>query len=132
MIPKTDMDLVTLKTKTQPSTTYCLDKESGRIRGSVDRLEAMKQAIFLILNAERYAHLIYSWNYGSELQDLIGQPKEYAFPEIKRCITEALLQDDRITAVDNFVFETRGKKVHVSFLVHTIFGGIDWEVNMNV
>lgn len=132
MIPKTDMDLVTIKTKTQPSATYCLDKESGRIRGSVDRLEAMKQAIFLILNAERYAHLIYSWNYGSELQDLIGQPKEYAFPEIKRCITEALLQDDRITAVDNFTFETHGRKVHVSFLIHTIFGDLDWEVKTDV
>ena len=132
MIPKTDMDLVTLKTKTQPSATYCLDKENGRIRGSVDRLEAMKQAIYLILNSERYAHPIYSWNYGAELRDLIGQPKEYAYPEIKRCITEALLQDDRIRAVDNFIFETHGRKVHVSFLIHTIFGDLDWEVNTNV
>lgn len=132
MIPKTDMDLVTLKTETQPSATYCLDKESGRIRGAVDRLEAMKQAIYLILNSERYAYPIYSWNYGAELRDLIGQPKEYVYPEIKHCITDALLQDDRITEVDNFEFEAHGKKLHVSFLIHTIFGVLDWEVNMNV
>lgn len=132
MIPKTDIDLVSLKIKTQPSTTYYLDQENKRIRGSVDGLEAMKQAIYLILNAERYAHLIYSWNYGVELRDLIGEPKEYAYPEIKRCITEALLQDDRITAVDDFIFETHGEKVHVSFLIHTIFGEIDWEVKTDV
>lgn len=132
MIPKTEMDLVTIKTKTQPSATYWLDVENGRIRGSVDRIEAMKQAIYLILSSERYAYLIYSWNYGSELGNLIGCDKEYVLPEIKRCITEALLQDDRITEVDNFVFETRGKKVHVSFLIHTIFGDIDWEVNTDV
>ena len=109
MIPKVDNDLLTLEVKTQPSLTYALDIEHGRIRGMVDELESLRQAIYLILSTERYAYLIYSWNYGVELVELIGQPKEYALPEIKRCITEALLQDDRITAVDGFEFET-GKK----------------------
>lgn len=130
MIPKTDMDMVTLKTQIQSSATYYLDKENGRIRGAVDKLEAMKQAIYLILHSKRYAYLIYSWNYGTELRDLIGGNKAYVLPEIKRCITEALLQDDRITEVDNFVFETRGAKAHVSFTVHTIFGEIAEEVNI--
>lgn len=78
MIPKVDNDLLTLEVETQPSLTYALDIEHRRIRGMVDELESLRQAIYLILSTERYAYLIYSWNYGVELVELIGQPKEYA------------------------------------------------------
>ena len=127
MIPKVDNDLLTLEVETQPSLTYALDIEHGRIRGMVDELESLRQAIYLILSTERYSYLIYSWNYGVEL---IGQPKEYALPEIKRCITEALLQDDRITAVDGFEFETGKKTVHVTFTVYSIFGDLEVETDV--
>ncbi len=130
MIPKADNDILTIESEIQPSLTYALDIEHGRIRGRVDNLEALRQAIYLILNTERYAYLIYSWNYGVEMRELIGQPKEYAIPEVKRCITEALLQDDRITAVDGFEFSTGKKTVHVEFTVHSIFGDLKTEVDM--
>lgn len=133
MIPKTQNDLDRGFTASgEQDKTFYLDREQGKFLGMTEGLDAIKQSVYLLLNTQRYQYLIYSWNYGVELQDLIGESKEYALPEIKRCITEALLQDDRITAVDNFVFETHGKKVHVSFLVHTIFGDIDWEVNTDV
>ena len=130
MIPKVDTDLLTLEVETQPSLTYALDIEHGRIRGRVDNAEALRQAIYLILNTERYAYLIYSRNYGVELRELIGKPKEYAIPEIKRCIKEALLQDDRIISVDSFEFETGKKTVHVKFTVHSIFGDLETEVDI--
>lgn len=130
MIPKVDNDLLTLEVETQPSLTYALDIEHRRIRGMVDELESLRQAIYLILSTERYAYLIYSWNYGVELVELIGRPKEYALPEIKRCITEALLQDDRITSVDGFEFETGKKTVHVTFTVHSIFGDLEVETDV--
>ena len=41
-----------------------------------DKREALRQAVYLILNVERYAYPIYSRNYGSELVDLIGQPEQ--------------------------------------------------------
>lgn len=130
MIPKTEDDLLTLEVETQPGLTYALDIESGRIRGKVDGLEALRQAVYLILQTERYAFLIYSWNYGVELRELIGQPKDYALPEIKRCITEALLQDDRITAVDSFEFSTGKKFVHVRFTVHSSLGDLEVETDV--
>ena len=130
MIPTTDNDLLTLEVETQPSLTYALDIESGRIRGTADGAEALKQAIYLILSTERYEYLIYSWNYGVELKELIGQEKEYVFSEIKRCITEALLQDDRISAVDGFDFETGKKSVHVTFTAHTIYGEMEVETDV--
>ena len=66
------------------------------------------QAVYLILNVERYAFPIYSRDYGSELSDLIGTPRDYAISEIKRRITEALTQDDRITSVDDGVLKQVG------------------------
>ena len=122
MIPVVDDELLTLEDETQPSLTYALDAENGRIRGKVDGLEAVKQAVYLALSTERFAHLIYSWNYGAELDGFIGQPKEYILSEIKRRISDALLQDDRIAAVDNFEFETIKNAVHVTFTVHSVFG----------
>lgn len=132
MIPQVDNDLFSMETETQPSRTYALDIENNRIRGKVDGAESLRQAIYLILNTQRYDYLIYSWNYGAELKDLIGQPKEYALSEMKRRITEALLQDDRITDVGDFAFEAGKKSVHVTFVARTIFGDIDSEVDINV
>lgn len=125
MIPTTDDELLTIEVETQPSQTYALDIENGRIRGVADGTEALKQAIYLVLSTERYEYLIYSWNYGVELKELVGQDKEYALSEIKRCITEALLQDDRITVVDSFDFEYGKKSVHVTFTAHTIYGEME-------
>ena len=45
MIPKTEDDLLTLEVETQPSLTYALDIEQGRIRGMTDNLESLRQAI---------------------------------------------------------------------------------------
>lgn len=130
MIPSTDTDLVTLEVTTQPTRTYAFDAESGRIRGTVSGLAAMEQAIYLILNTERYKHMIYSWNYGVELVELIGQPKSYAMPELKRYIEEALTQDDRISSVDSFEFTATRKTLQATFTVHTTFGDIETEVEI--
>ena len=130
MIPQFSDDILDIEVESQPSKTYCLDIENGRIRGIADNLEAVRQAVYLILNTERYDCLIYSWNYGAELKELIGQPREYPYSEIKRCITEALLQDDRITTVDDFEFETAEKTVHVRFKVYTIFGDMEVETDV--
>ncbi len=130
MIPEVEADMLDIEVKTEPSRTYALDIENGRIRGIADELEAVKQAVYLMLNTERYDHLIYSWDYGVELKELAGEQKEYAYPEIKRCITEALLQDDRITAVDDFKFESSLKAVHVKFKVYTIYGDMEVETDV--
>ncbi len=130
MIPNTDKELLKIETETMPSLTYALDIEKGRIRGRTDGLDSVKQAIYLILSTERYDYLIHSWNYGAELENLIGQEKAYVYPEIKRCITEALMQDDRITAVDNFTFTEDKAKVHVTFTAHTIFGETEVETDV--
>ncbi len=120
-----DLDLIGFQTTEQPDNTHKLNIEKNRVTGMTDGRDALIQAIYLILNVERYAFPIYSRNYGTELADLIGRPKDYAMSEIKRRVTEALTQDDRITGVDNWSFETAGKVVRARFTVNTIYGAVD-------
>ena len=105
-----DLDLVSFTVETQPSDTYKLDIEHDRVRGMTDEQDAVRQAVYLILNVERYAYPIYPRSYGSELTDLIGKPKDYA-----------------ITAVDSWEFETGRNWVLARFVAHTIFGEVEAE-----
>ncbi|MBU5486462.1 DUF2634 domain-containing protein [Clostridium sp. MSJ-11] len=114
----------------EPTKTYKIDFEKGKVVGICDDVEALKQAIQLILNTERYEHLIYSWNYGSELKDLTGKDRDITESEIKRRVTEALIQDERINNIDNFIFKYDKDGVIVDFTVFSIYG--DFEVTKEV
>ena len=128
MTPNTNNILQSnLEIATQHNKTYCLDIEKNTITRFCDGIEAMKQTIYCILNTERFEHLIYSWNYGIELKNLIGESSTYVVPELQRVITEALLQDDRIEEVNNFNFEIIKDKLIVTFNVITTVGEITIE-----
>lgn len=127
MIPRVNDGLVAdfEEAAEQPTKNYKIYTKKNRCVGFTDEVEALKQAIFLMLNIERYDHIIYSWNFGVELKDLFGKPVAYILPEIKRRITECLTQDDRITTVDNFAFDVKKKRVHAKFTVHSVYGEIE-------
>lgn len=120
-----------------PSKTYKifvdgLNENNDQIGGYIDDLEAVKQAIYLILNTEKYEFPIYSWDYGIELIDLYGKPIPYVISELERRVTEALTQDDRISEVNNFSYDKVGHRLHVKFNVITDFGSIDSEMEVDV
>ena len=127
MIPGTNSILTTsLEVETQPSKNYYMNLQTGSISGSCDTIDAMSQVIYKILNTERYQNSIYSWNYGAEFSDLIGEPVLYVCAEVERRITEALAQDDRIKSVSGFEFDISNKhEVVCTFVVHTIFGDVE-------
>ena len=133
MIPETsiDIDLELEETEEiQPSRTY---KISGnKIQGFIDGLEALKQAIYKVLNTERYEYPIYSFNYGIELENLIGKDPIFVQVELQRRIRECLIQDDRITDVDNFKFELIGDEIKCTFDVHSIYGEITASQEVNI
>ena len=133
MIPAISDDLDRdFEVEQQPSKTYKLNTDKNTIINYTDELEALKQAIYLILSIERYEYLIYSWNYGIELKDLFGQPISFVLSELKRRIKEALTQDERILSVDAFSFEVNKRKVHITFTAHTIFGDVEAEREVNI
>lgn len=113
-----------------PSKTFCL--REGRIIGYTDGLEAVNQSIEAILSIERFDWVIYSWNYGVELKKLFGRPMRLVKSKLKKRIREALMQDDRITGVDAFSFAVSGRKLHVTFTVHTVWGNIEKERELNI
>ena len=127
MIPSvSNLMIESLEVETQPSKNYKMHIQDNIISGTCDGLEAMKQVIYKILNTERYRYPIYSWNYGVELSDLIGEPVSYVCAEAERRITEALTQDDRIDEVSDFNFDINNKhEVVCTFVVHTIFGDVE-------
>ena len=133
MIPSTTAFLEQdFEIEEQPTHTYKMNLTSELIRGYTDGQEAMKQAIYKILNTERYQYVMYSWNYGIELLDLYGEPVSYVCPELERRITEALTWDDRIQSVDNFEFNISKKgEILVTFTAHTVFGDVVAEKVVN-
>lgn len=117
----------------QPSRTYAVNWQTGRVSGFVDTTDALKQAIYKILQTERFAYLIYSWNYGFEANRLIGQSAAFFRSEIQRLVTEALLADDRITAVENFKISITGKRqAAVEFTVVSVFGEMEIETEVTI
>lgn len=133
MIPKVQEDFTQGYDVVQlPDKTFRLNTDTEVITGYTDGIDAIKQAIYIILNVERYDYLIHSWNFGVELRDLFGKPLSYCLPEIKRRIKDALLQDSRITDVTDFVFQTSRNTVHVTFTTSTILGKINAEAEVKI
>ena len=115
------------------SETFRLRADTGRVFGTIDGAEAVRQSVRQMLSVERYEWLIHSWNYGVELSDLFGKPLPFVLPELERRITEALCQDDRITAVRDFSFDTgRRGRVTASFTVETIYGALGEETEVSI
>ena len=132
---ETDFDI-----EKEPSLTYAMritdrvDKDNFFL-GRVDEEEALRQAILKIIHTERYEHEIYSWDYGIELQDLIGEQIPYVMSEIKRRIEDALTADERIDSVEDFTVEQIEKRaLYITFTVITAEGekieGLETEVKV--
>ena len=132
IIPQNDLK-EDFEIEEQSGNTYNLNVEKNIIEGTCDGIEAVKQTIYCILNTERFEYLMYSWDYGIELKNLIGEPTSYVLIELERVIKEALVQDDRIEDVVEFTFNQTNKKTIVAtFKVITIFGDITIEKEVSV
>lgn len=130
MLP--ELNAINQVDETMPSYTYNINRNTNRISGYIDDKDAVVQAIYLILQTERYESMIYNWYYGAELDNLIGKNRNYVTSELKRMIREALIEDDRISEVTSFSFSYKDDSILVQFLVQTIIGDIqmEWEVNI--
>lgn len=114
-----------------PTTTFIIDWSSRQIAGIGTGLDAMRQAVEIILANERFRWQIYDSNFGVELEGLIGDDLDYIKAEIPRRIEEAFSVDSRILSVDNYVFtETSPGVLSVSFDVQTVYGAIQEEVSI--
>jgi Protein of unknown function (DUF2634) len=123
--PATDRVIEVDSTATiQPSKTYRLDSNASEIGGLIDGEEALRQFIAKAIRTARYRFMIYNGDYGCEIEDIIGAnvSQELLNVEIPRFIREALIYDDRIDDVVDFVITRDSDKVYVAFTVVTADG----------
>jgi len=133
MIPEQNANLTILEEQIQPSRTYHLDLVRKRVPSMIDGHDAIIQAVRKILYTERYAYVIYSSQYGVELDRLIGQEYDFIVSDIKRTLTEALLMDNRIISLENFEMEKTGlDTMEVNFLVNSIEGEINFSTEVKI
>ena len=115
----------------QPSKTWIIDRNTMQVACMDDGLEAVRQAVEIALDVERFRWTIYSANFGSELDELVGQDEALITAEIPRLVEGALSQDDRIVQVDGYTFTRTGPaSMHVSFTVHTVYGDLIEEMQI--
>lgn len=85
--------------KVYPSKTYYINFKTKKIEGFLtDEVEALKQALLLMLHTELHEYPIYK-DYGFKFQDLISSEREYLLAEIKKRVEDCVLQDDRVRSV---------------------------------
>lgn len=111
---------------------YRLYMNSKVISGTAQGIEAIIQSIYKRLYTQRYAHAIYSSDYGMERNDLYGMPLDYVQTVLPGRIKETLLQDSRIQDVTEFSFFHNGTNLTVSFVVQTSVGEINAEYKVGV
>ncbi|GAA0240163.1 DUF2634 domain-containing protein [Metaclostridioides mangenotii] len=92
--------------------------------------EALKVWIYKCIKTNRYEYEVYSWDYGTEISDLIGQryTKGLTESEANRYIKEALEVSPYITNVDTVNSNFEKDVLSASVKVTTIYG----EVEVNV
>jgi transcription elongation factor Elf1 len=111
----------------QPSRTYKLDIEQGRIFscGSCNGIEAVNQFIKKTLLTPRFLCMVYSNQYGSEVKQISAASDvtaEYIETELPQLIKEACLTDSRILDVYGFSFKYEDNRAFISFSANTIYG----------
>ena len=116
----------------QPSRTWYINKETRRIQGEVDNLAAVRQAVEIILNVERFRWQIYRPYSGMQWEGLIGQDAGYVALELQRRITEALTMDDRVRGISDFSYTVEGTTLRASLTVNTVYGDTQTSVEVNL
>ena len=114
-------------------TEYGVDFSTGQLTGQmVEGIEAVRVWIWCALHTQRFKYGIYSWDYGADFEQYIGQSvtQEFLETDCHDEIEETLLISPYITGIDDFEIELDGERLHIAFTVHTIYG--DTEVDTNV
>lgn len=88
--------------------------------------EAVKVWIWNALKTVRKRYKIYTWNYGNDVEELIGSPYSYELKkeEAARYIKECLTINPYITNITNINTDFNEDNLIISFKAETIYGDI--------
>lgn len=116
----------------QPGRTWYIDKTTNRIRGECNDWLAVRQAVEIILNVERFRWQIYRPYSGMQWNGLIGQDPGYVAAELQRRIQDALRMDDRVQGISDFSYTVSGDVLTASLTVNTVYGEVESGVEVTL
>lgn len=123
-----DIEAAAAEQTTEIPKEYGIDYSTGKLTGQiVSGKEAIKVWIWNCLHTERFRYPIYSWNYGAELEQYIGDAvtEEFLQTDCEAEITEALKVNKYISDIEDFNVSFSGTKINITFRVITTFGDIE-------
>lgn len=96
----------------------------------VEGKDAIKVWIYKSLKTNRFEHEIYSWDYGSELNELVGyqDTNNLIKTESERYIKEALLINPYILDVKINDVKINDSILNANVIVSTVYGEVDINV----
>nr|DAV32494.1 MAG TPA: Protein of unknown function (DUF2634) [Caudoviricetes sp.] len=109
---------------------YGIDFATGQLTGKiVEGKEAIKVWIWNCLKTQRFRYPIYSWDYGTDLEQYIGQTvsEEFLNADCEDEIREAMLVNPYITDIEDFTADFRSARLNISFTAVTKFGDAEVE-----
>lgn len=111
---------------------FGIDYKTGQMTGGkVTGLEAIKVWAWNALKTPRYLYEQNTWNYGSELDTLIGRasmPIEYIESEAQRMCEECLVQNKYIEGIKDFSCSVEADTLTCTFTMITLFGEVEQSV----
>lgn len=108
------------------------ENDVPRFRGRepiiVEGKEALKVWIWRALRTARYRYEIYTWDYGSEFESLLGQAytDSVKTAEAPRYLRECLLINPYITAVKSIEVDFASATLTVKGTAVTVYGEVDF------
>lgn len=107
--------------------------ENGEFK-VVEGVEAVKVWVYNALNTERFRHIIYTWDYGQELGNLVGLANyaELVKAKAQRYIRECLEQNPYIRSVYDIAVKSEGAALTIDLKLDTIYGSGEVSVNANI
>ena len=90
----------------------------------VSGLEAVKSWAWRAIQTARYRYSSFSWDYGCELENLVGQPygQDTRRSEAVRYVREALEVCPYITSAQAVVEGLEGSSLHIRVVMRTVYG----------
>lgn len=112
---------------------YAIDFDTGQLkrpRQIVEGNEAIKVWAWLALNTARYRYSYYPWEYGSDLENLIGSSysKQYETSRVSKMLTECVCVNSHIKGIKSLECTFEEGVLNASFTILTDCGDIDMEV----
>lgn len=132
-LPQSDLDFTQgIVFEDQPSLTWIADPITHRLRGRGDNYEAVCQAVEVIVRVERFHWQIYTPNFGTDLEGLLGHDPGFVASELQRRLSDAFLPDNRILGISEFSYTFQETALTAQVTVNTVFGPVQTTVEVNL